>query len=169
MKAMIDETYVKPFIQTTLSVLNSMAGLALKPEMPRMIEKSEQTQWNISSIIGLAAGEVKGNVSVNFKMDTAERLTRLVLGESGPMEKDLIISTIEEIVNTIAGNVTRELGQILGQEVVISLPSVYISESGLESHFGGGVENPIAIPFLELSPAGEKLDEFQLYIGFNGL
>jgi CheY-specific phosphatase CheX len=164
MSVKIDNTYVSPFINITKNIFLEMFGININPQIPAMIEPNEKNDWNISGTIGITACNVKGVIIINFKKITSTKVTKIIFGDDSFTEKE-VIEMVSEIVNTIAGNATKDIGDIIKKDVGISLPTTTMSESGMQAHFPDMVKNPFSIPF-EVENTNEI---FELYIGFSGL
>ena len=164
MSIKIDNTYVTPFINITKNIFKEMLKTNINPQIPTMIEPNENNDWNISGTIGITAGTIKGVIIINFKKETSDKITKIIFGDESFTQND-VIEMVSEIVNTIAGNATKDIGNIIKNDVSISLPTATTAESGMQAHFPEMVKNPISIPF-EIENTNEI---FELYIGFSGL
>ena len=140
------EKYVQPFIDTCVNVFDEFAGLKIIPKPPYFADKDEEkSNWDVSGIIGLS-GEAQGAVSVSMKMDFAKFITKILLGDETVDDfENMIVDTVGELINIIAGNVKKELEDMY--TLVISLPTIIQGKDHATSYPNSG-NRIICIPFV---------------------
>jgi chemotaxis protein CheX len=114
------EQYIKPFVQVTSMVFESMLQWDLRPDRAYFVEKEAFLDWDISGLIALT-GEVRGLVAISMKKSTAEKITARLTGLSDVSNADMT-DAVGELVNIIAGNVKKNLEDMF--HILISLPKV---------------------------------------------
>ncbi len=143
----------KPFVQATIHVLSTMAGITPTPGTP-YVKKNAVAQGDVSAIVGIT-GDKAGSVSVTFTKKCAIGLVRGMLGDD---IQDIVQDTkdaVGEITNMISGQARSGLAE-MGMVFQGSTPSVIMGDNHTIGHVTKG---PImAIPFT--SEAGEFTVEF---------
>lgn len=131
--------YINPFIKSSMTFFKEYLEIEVEP-LKAYIEKNPEEIQGISAIIGLA-GEIRGQVILNFSRDTAIALASIFGGTSYRAVTKEVAGVVGEMVNIIAGTAK----QYLEQRIEISLPGVVFGDS---YRFGWGKNVPvIAIPF----------------------
>ena len=131
--------YINPFINSTMNFFKEYLEIEIESHKA-YIEKTPEDIQGISAIIGLA-GEVRGQVVLNFSRDTAIALAS-IFGETNyrALSKE-VVDVVGEMINIIAGTAKQHLEQ----RIDISLPGVVFGDS---YRFAWGSAVPvIAIPF----------------------
>jgi chemotaxis protein CheX len=140
--ALMDVKYINPFINATLHVLNTMAGLEAKAGKP-FLKEDKVARGDVSSVIGLT-GEVSGTVSVSFSESCILSIVSNMFGEAVTKLNDEIGDATGEIANMISGQARQEL-EALGRSLKAAIPSVIMGNNHTLTHF---TKHPvIAIPF----------------------
>jgi len=117
----IDVNIINPFIDSTLECLEQMANC--KPERKRVfIKKDMEMHGNISGVIGLSNG-ITGSCSVSFPQSLAERIVAGFLGETLPIDEQMIHDGIGEVANMVAGGAKMRFASA-GFNFSISTPTV---------------------------------------------
>jgi chemotaxis protein CheX len=143
----------KPFIQATINVLSTMAGITPTPGAP-YVKKDDMAHGDVSAIIGIT-GDKAGSISVSFTKPCAVGLVRGMIGDD---IQDIVQDTkdaVGEIANMISGQARSGLGD-LGMHFQGSTPSVVMGDHHSISHMTKGPV--VAIPFT--SGVGEFTVEF---------
>lgn len=138
------EKYVQPFIDSCCNVFRNFVGLEIKAQIPHFIERSDDHDWDISSIIGLT-GEAQGAVVLSLKTDLALKIANLLTEENHNTLDENVLDAVGEIVNIIAGNVKRDLEEMF--KLVISLPTIVIGENHSTLWTSSQNARAICIPF----------------------
>ena len=113
--------YIQPFIKVCKNVFHEFLSLELEAKLPYFMEKNEETEWDVSGIIGLT-GEARGAVVISMKQDLAIRLTSILTGSQHKNLDADVVDAVGEIINIIAGNAKQELEEAF--RLVISLPTI---------------------------------------------
>jgi len=113
--------YINPFIKVTQEVFSQFLGIDVKPGKPFLFSHTEtKLHYDISGIIGLA-GEVIGFVIISFPKNVALHSVSRLIGAETDNFDELVVDSIGELINIIAGNSKREMEEF---RIVISLPSI---------------------------------------------
>jgi chemotaxis protein CheX len=113
--------YINPFIKTTQEVFKQFIGIGVKPGKPFIFNPDDKKlNYDISGIIGLA-GEVVGFVIISFPKIAALRIVSKLTGNEMKIFDEIVVDSVGEIVNIIAGNSKKEMEEF---RIVISLPSI---------------------------------------------
>ena len=136
MKAVI----LNPFIQSTVEVLRTMAGIEPRRGTPRL-KGGEDSSSDVSGLIGLT-GQVQGFVAVSFRESAALYVVTRFLGESVETVDAQVRDAVGELTNIIAGGAKRVLAQA-GYDLKISIPSVVVGVNH-------SVSRPRGVPCFEI-------------------
>ncbi len=138
----MNATFINPFINATVSVLETMCMLPSSPGSP-YVKKDNKAIGDVSGILGLA-GEQTGSFAVSFSESCILKAVSNMLGEKiTALNKD-VEDAVGEITNMISGGARKELGDN-GFHFEMALPTVVIGKNHSISHIGSGPT--IVIPF----------------------
>ena len=132
--------YINPFINSAMNFFREYLEIDIEAQRA-YIQKNPENIRGVSAVIGLA-GEIKGQVILNFSQETAIALSSLFAGESYRNVDMDVVDVVGEMVNIISGTAK----QYLEQRIETSLPGVVLGDS---YKFAWGAAVPvITIPFL---------------------
>jgi len=152
--------YIQPFIKVCKHVFHEFLGLELEAKLPYFMEKDEETEWDVSGIIGLT-GEARGAVVISMKQDLAIRLTTILTNtEHKTLDADAV-DAVGEIINIIAGNSKQELEEAF--KLVISLPTI-VKGKEHSINWPNDLARVICIPF-----AVSESESFTLSVALEGV
>lgn len=117
----MDVKYINPFLEGTMEVLRTMAGVELAPERP-FLKKKAGALGDISGVIGLT-GEVNGSLSVTFSFALVREAMRTMLGVVISGIDDQVEDAVGELTNMISGQARKGLAEE-GLHLKAALPSV---------------------------------------------
>ena len=143
----------KPFIKATISILDTMAGMAAKPGAP-YVKKSHIAKGDVSAIVGVT-GDKTGTIAVSFTRSCAIALVRGMLGDD---IQDIMQDTqdaVGEIANMVSGQARASLAE-MGIVLQGSTPTVIMGDGHLIKHMS--TSPVVAIPFT--AEQGEFTVEF---------
>lgn len=132
----------KPFVQATIHVLSTMAGLSPTAGKP-YIKNSLVAQGDVSAIVGVT-GFKNGTISVTFTRTCAVALVKGMLGND---IQDILQDTkdaVGEITNMISGQARGGLAE-MGMNFQGSTPTVIMGDNHTISHCAKGPV--VAVPF----------------------
>ena len=139
---MSDVVFAKPFVQATINVLSTMAGISPSPGTP-YIKKDNVALGDVSAIVGVTGDKV-GAIALSFSQACAIALVKGMLGDC---IEDIIADTrdaVGEICNMISGQARAGLVD-MGVTMQGSTPSVIFGKDHTLSFPGQSVI--YAIPF----------------------
>ena len=143
----------KPFVQATLKILDTMAGISATAGKP-YIKKDHVATGDVSAIVGVT-GDKTGTISVSFTRPCAIALVRGMLGDD---IHDVLQDTqdaVGEVTNMVSGQARAGL-QTMGITLQGSTPTVIVGDGHTIRHIS---HSPVvAIPFA--SEFGEFTVEF---------
>lgn len=140
--------YVNPFINSTVTVINTMCSVTPVAGTPR--EKQGKGAWGIvTGLIGLAGSETKGNMMLSFDEPCVlDLVSKMLMEEHKSLTQD-VLDAVGELTNIITGGTKKELAE-LGLVIDMATPIVF---SGQGISIQQISETPImTIPFE--TPAG---------------
>jgi chemotaxis protein CheX len=131
-----------PFIQATVSVLKTMAGVEARPG-EIFVKESDTAKGDISGIVGFA-GYAKGSLCITFTKKCILFIVGQIFGEEKTAIDTEVKDAVGELTNVISGDSRRRLEE-LGYLFSGSIPSVISGEGHEVKHVTKG---PIlSIPF----------------------
>ncbi|MCX8118311.1 MAG: chemotaxis protein CheX [Desulfobacterota bacterium] len=119
---------INPFLEATISVLKTMAGIQPTPGKP-YIKKGTTATGDISGIVGIT-GETQGSICITFSRECILLILSQMLGENVYEINDQVKDAVGELTNMISGDSRRRLEE-LGHHFQGAIPSV-ISGPGHE-------------------------------------
>ena len=139
----MDANLINPFLESTLLVLQTIAGIKAEKGKP-YLKKDNVAIGDVSGVIGLA-GDMNGIISVTF---TEKCILHIVTGMFGEEVKELneeIGDAVGEIANMISGQARQKL-ESQGTNLQAAIPSVVMGRNHTISHL---TKQPIiALPFI---------------------
>ena len=94
--------FAKFFVDATVEVLSTMAGITPKAGRP-YVKKDLAACGDLTAIVGVT-GERCGSVAVTFPVETAQAVVRSMLGDDiGDIAQDTR-DTVGEVTNMISGH-----------------------------------------------------------------
>ncbi|MFO7753928.1 MAG: chemotaxis protein CheX [Desulfobacteraceae bacterium] len=139
----MDVSFVNPFIEGTLYILDTTAALKAKPE-PAFIKTEPDALGDISGLLKME-GDISGSAAVSFSKSSILAVVSAMFGEEMTEVNDEINDAVGEICNMIAGHVTTKMTE-MDKSVKVKLVNVFMEPGHLIEH-DDRVQNVIAIPF----------------------
>ncbi len=134
--------FINPFLQSTVSVLKTMASLEPVPGKP-YITKDTCACGDVSGVVGIT-GETEGSLCLTFSKACILQIASKMLREEVTEVNETVRDVVGELTNMISGDSRRRL-QELGHTFQGAIPSV-ITGPGHEIHHV--TKGPIlSIPF----------------------
>ena len=138
----MDVKLINPFINATLSVLETMAFITVTAGNP-YVKKDNVAVGDVTGVLGLT-GVANGTISVSFEEKCILTIVSNMFGETMEKLDDDISDAVGELTNMISGQARRELEQI-GKVFKAAIPSVVTGKNHSIRHYSEGPK--IAIPF----------------------
>jgi len=138
----MDVKLINPFINATLSVLETMAFITVTAGKP-YVKKDNVAVGDVTGVLGLT-GVANGTISVSFEEKCILTIVSNMFGETMERLDDDISDAVGELTNMISGQARRELEQI-GKVFKAAIPSVVTGKNHSIRHYSEGPK--IAIPF----------------------
>lgn len=138
----MDLTLVNPFIDSTLTVLDTMAFTKAEAGKPYS-KKDQRAHGDVTGVIGLT-GQANATISVSFSEKSILAIVSRMLGEEMTEINSDIKDAVGELVNMIAGQARKELAN-LGKQLLAAIPSVVTGQNHTIEHISDGLT--VAIPF----------------------
>ncbi len=138
----MDVKLINPFINATLSVLETMAFIEVTAGKP-YVKKDNVAVGDVTGILGLT-GVANGTIAVTFEEKCILTIVSNMFGETMETLDDDIADAVGELTNMISGQARRELG-LIGKVFKAAIPSVITGRNHSIRHYSDGPK--IAIPF----------------------
>jgi len=144
----MDAKLVNPFIESTLHVLKTIAGIDADKGAP-FLKKDNVARGDVSGVMGLA-GDMNGAISVSFSEKCILYIVTGMFGEEVKEFNDEIGDAVGEIANMISGQARQKL-EAQGINLQAAIPSVVMGKNHKITHM---TKQPIiAVPFS--TPGGD--------------
>lgn len=128
--------YINPFVESTLSVFNTMIGV--EPKKGELyLKKDDEPSFDISGVIGLA-GQAVGSVVISLPESLALSVVSKFLGEEKSSIDNDVVDAIGELINMIAGS-TKKVFSERSLRFKISIPNVIVGK-------GHKIKRPSNVP-----------------------
>ncbi|MCP3941226.1 MAG: chemotaxis protein CheX [Desulfobacteraceae bacterium] len=138
----MDVTLINPFINATLSVLETMAFITVTVGKP-YVKKDNVAVGDVTGILGLT-GVANGTIAVTFEEKCILAIVSNMFGETMETLNEDITDAVGELTNMISGQARKEL-EVIGKEFKAAIPSVVTGRNHSIRHYSEGPK--IAIPF----------------------
>ncbi len=129
----MDANLVNPFIEATLSVLETTASTQVSAGPP-FVKKDSKASGPITGIIGLS-GEFNATIALSFEKEVILAIVSKMFGEELTELNDEIKDAVGEISNMVSGQVTNNIAT-LGEALKASLSEVILDENHTVTHIG---------------------------------
>ncbi len=139
----IDMKLINPFVDATVNVLKTMAGVDPTPQPPR-VKTTHEAYGDITAIIGMAGENVKGSFAVSFTEPCILKIMSNMLGENIESLSGEVSDGVGEITNIITGGAKAQLAEE-GYVIGMAIPTVISGKSHNVEHV---TDQPvIVVPF----------------------
>lgn len=138
----MDVRLINPFINATVTVLETMAFMKVEAGKP-YLKKDNVGVGDVSGILGLT-GVANGTISVTFEKECILTIVSNMFGETMEELNNEITDAVGELTNMISGQARRELEE-MGKIFNAAIPSVITGTNHSIIHYTNGPK--IAIPF----------------------
>ena len=138
----MDANLVNPFIEATISTLETTAQVQVKALKP-YLKKAKAATGEITGVMEMS-GDFSGSISISFTEKGILAIVSTMFGEEMTELNDEIKDAVGEIANMISGQVTNKLAE-MGNTLKVSLARV---EMGAGHDLAHLEKKPvIALPF----------------------
>ncbi len=138
----MDAKLINPFINATISVLETMAFIKSTAGKP-YLKKDDIAKGDVTGVIGMT-GEANGTVSVTFDEPCILKVVSNMFGEEMAELNSEVADAVGELTNMISGQARRQLEE-QGRVFEGAIPSVITGKNHRIAHITSGPK--IAIPF----------------------
>ena len=138
--------YINPFVESAMTVLREMAGIEFTRGDLALRTYPLLTKGMVI-VIGVA-GQIEGRVLYDMDMETALKISGLMMGGETVTEYDeMVASALAELGNIISGNAISQLND-LGFEFDITPPTLFVGDN-LEMSSPNLDTQTLVIPLLQ--------------------
>lgn len=139
----MDVSFVNPFIEGTLYILDTTAALKARPDTP-FVKTGEDALGDISGVLKME-GDISGSAAVSFSRTSILAIVSSMFGEEMTEVNEEINDAVGEICNMIAGHVTTKMTE-MDKSVKVKLVNVNLEQGHVVEH-ADQVEDVVVIPF----------------------
>ena len=134
---------VRPFLESTLNVLKTMAFLDPKPGAP-FLKSGGEPRGDVTGIIGLACETAQGSLVLVFPKATILEIVSSMLGEKFESVTQDVLDCVGELTNMISGGARASLVKV-GLKFEMAIPTMIQGDHHIVEHKTSGAV--IVIPF----------------------
>ncbi len=127
----MDVKLINPFIDATISVLETMASIKARPGEP-YLKKAMLAKGEVTGVIGLT-GEGSGTLSVSFTETSILSVVSNMFGEEMKEVNEEIRDAVGEITNIISGQARQKLEES-GRSLKAAIPTVITGKNHTITH-----------------------------------
>ncbi|MBL4827952.1 MAG: chemotaxis protein CheX [Spongiibacteraceae bacterium] len=136
--------YINPLLESTVSVLSTMATVIAKPGKP-FPKEGHTALGDITSMINLSEnGQTKASLAISFSQEAALDIAQNMLGDRSDKIEPSTVDMVGELTNMITGSAKR-LYADLGHDFELTLPHTCVGHDKPVKHSIDG--ETIVIPF----------------------
>lgn len=135
--------YINPLLESTVTVLSTMAMVDAKPGAPS-IKEGNDNLGVVTGQIDLAGKDTNGSLAISFSKPAILDIAQKMLGETLDTIDETVVDVVGEITNMITGNAKRLYSE-QGMDFDLTLPSMMVGQSQPLQHSVQG--SPILLPF----------------------
>ncbi len=125
----VDVNFINPFIEATVNVLQTMAGIEPKAGKP-FLKAGKQSTGDVTGLIGLVGKDTKGSFAVSFEENCIIKIVSNLLGEEITKMDGDVLDAVGEVTNMISGGARAKLSE-MGVDLDMAIPTI-ISGKGHE-------------------------------------
>ena len=139
---LLDKRLVSAFIESVKKTMTNMALTQCTADTV-FIENEKRAKGDVSGLVGMTAGSVKGNFIIAFEKGAIVRILENMLGEThAEVDRD-VADCVGELTNMIYGDAKTTLNQ-QGFHFEAAIPSVIIGRHEIVSYHKGAT---LVVPF----------------------
>ncbi len=135
--------YINPLLESTMTVLSTMAMIEAKPGKP-CIKEGNKVLGDITGKIAFSGEKTNGSLAISFSENSILNISEKMLGESFECIDEGIIDLVGEITNIITGGAKRLYSE-QGIEFDLTRPSTLLGSDQIVEHNIKG--QTIVLPF----------------------
>lgn len=123
---------IRPFLETTLNVLTTMANMDVKPQKPFLKTGPEPT-GDVSGIIGMASEKISGSMALVFPEAVIIQIASSMLGEEFKTVSNDVMDCVGELTNMISGGARAGLAK-LNMKFEMAIPTMIQGSHHIVEH-----------------------------------
>jgi chemotaxis protein CheX len=134
---------IRPFLESTLNVLKTMAFLDARPGKPFLKVDNEPT-GDVTGIIGMASETVSGSMALVFTEPAILQIVSGMLGEEFTTVNQDVLDCVGELTNMISGGARAGLAK-MNMKFEMAIPTMIQGRNHIVEHKTKG--QVLVIPF----------------------
>jgi len=135
--------FINPFLDAMVGLLSTMGKDDAHPGKP-FLKKDSVSKGDVTGLIGLTGGPVKGSLAISFSEATIIEITSNMLGETITQLDSTATDMVGEITNMVCGGAKRTLSE-MGYEFDLAIPGTISGKGHTINHHTKG--QTIILPF----------------------
>ena len=123
---------IRPFLETTLNVLKTMANIEAKPLKP-FIKVGQEPTGDVSGIIGMASAKISGSMALVFPEAVILQIASAILYEKFDVVGPDVLDCVGELTNMISGGARAGLAK-LNMKFEMAIPTMIQGKHHILEH-----------------------------------
>lgn len=134
---------IRPFLESTLNVLKTMAFLDAQPGKP-FLKKERESKGDVTGLIGMASKNTSGSMALVFPNAVILQISSSMLGEEYTEISQDVLDCVGELTNMISGGARAGLAK-LNMKFEMAIPTMIEGKHHIVEHKTQGPV--VCIPF----------------------
>lgn len=147
---LLDKNLINAFVDGVQNTLTTMAMTESTPGKAH-VEKNFTAQGEVSGMIGMIAGSMKGTITISFSAGAIFCILKNMLDEEYSEITDDVTDAVGELTNMIYGSAKTTLNE-MGYNFDMAIPTVISGSHKITSYHSGAT---LIIPF-NMNDGGHK-------------
>jgi chemotaxis protein CheX len=135
---------IRPFLESTINVLKTMAFTDAKPGKPFVKGTGAASHGDVTGIIGMVSEEVRGSMALVFPEASILQIVSGMLGEEFTKLDHDVMDCVGELTNMISGGARAGLAK-LDMKFDMAIPTMIQGQHHIVEHKTNG--SVVVIPF----------------------
>lgn len=123
---------IRPFLESTMNVLKTMAFVDPKPGAP-FIKKGPEPRGDVTGVIGLAGEREQGSMAIVFTKPAILQIVSSMLGETFTEVTPDVLDCVGELTNMISGGARASLVKV-GMKFEMAIPTMIQGDHHIVEH-----------------------------------
>jgi chemotaxis protein CheX len=123
---------IRPFLETTMNVLKTMASIDVKPLKP-FIKEGQEPSGDVSGIIGMASEKISGSMALVFPESVILQIASAMLCEKFETVGSDVLDCVGELTNMISGGARAGLAK-LNMKFEMAIPTMIQGKHHIVEH-----------------------------------
>lgn len=144
MTAQIKSEIIRPFLESTINVLETMAFIKIQTGKPYIKSPGDESSGDVTGVIGMVSEKINGSMALVFPEKTILFIVNSMLSEHLTALNRDVLDCVGELTNMISGGARAGLAN-LNMRFEMAIPTMIQGHHHIVEHKTKG--SVIVIPF----------------------